>query len=331
MKELVVSIALIMNSLSICSQPFSYPKDNPAELGKVDWKRNYDDAITRANNTEKPIFILFQEVPGCSNCTAYGNSTLSHPLIVEAIEDLYVPLAIYNNKGGHDREILDHFGEPSWNNPVVRIVDSKGTLLSNRISNFRSSAEVVKAMIDGLTKSGHNVPIYLELLREELTAQENGMEEIFLSMYCFWTGEKEIAKIEGVIGTEAGYMHDREVVKVSFAQNRTDLQQIANNAEKVKCADEIYVKSPNGRDNKVKKIGRYRKDNQDKYYLLQSKYQTIPMTEYQKTKVNSAIGSGQNPEIYLSPRQIKLLNWKKANKNLISESFSKAWYSLCIL
>ena len=66
--------------------------DNPVELGTVCWLRHLDTALLRAEATRKPVFILFQEVPGCSNCTRYGSATLSHPLITEAIESLFVPL-----------------------------------------------------------------------------------------------------------------------------------------------------------------------------------------------------------------------------------------------
>ena len=50
--------------------------------------------------------LLFQEVPGCSTCRNYGHNVLSHPLMVEAIESLFVPLAIFNNKEG--KELLSN-------------------------------------------------------------------------------------------------------------------------------------------------------------------------------------------------------------------------------
>ena len=52
---------------------FSIPKDNPLELGKVNWLRDYDKAVKKSKGQNKPIFILFQEVPGCSTCQNFGN------------------------------------------------------------------------------------------------------------------------------------------------------------------------------------------------------------------------------------------------------------------
>jgi len=38
--------------------------DNPIELGKVRWLREYEQAVAQANKTGRSILTLFQEVPG---------------------------------------------------------------------------------------------------------------------------------------------------------------------------------------------------------------------------------------------------------------------------
>ena len=48
--------------------------DNPQELGKVSWIRNYEEAKLKSRQTDKDIFVLFQEVPGCHTCTTYGKA-----------------------------------------------------------------------------------------------------------------------------------------------------------------------------------------------------------------------------------------------------------------
>ena len=89
-------------------------------MGQVHWYRDYDKAIAVAAKEDD---VLLQEVPGCSTCRNYGHNESFNS---KAIESLFVPLAIFNNKGGKDKKILDKYGEPSWNNPVVRIVDEQG-------------------------------------------------------------------------------------------------------------------------------------------------------------------------------------------------------------
>ena len=36
----------------------------PIELGKVAWGRDLDEAVAKARKSNKPIALLFQEVPG---------------------------------------------------------------------------------------------------------------------------------------------------------------------------------------------------------------------------------------------------------------------------
>jgi len=309
-------------------QDFHYPEDNPIELGKVNWIRNYDEAVRIAEKKNKPILILFQEVPGCGNCTKYGKEIMSHPLIIELIEDNFVPLAIYNNKKGHDEEILKHFGEPSWNNPVVRFISSYGKSLGNRISNFHSAARLLEGIKGVIEQSQGEIPIYLDLLIEEFRSKENGTEEMYLSMFCFWTGEKEIAKIIGVRSTEAGFMHGKEVVKVEYDKKITSAEKISAKARKAKCADQVFTDISIDTKLPTRKTGKYRKDGQDKYYLQNSKYRSVPMTEFQKSKVNSALGSGMNPSDFLSPRQIKILEYKSTKSNHVDKSFEESWFSL---
>ena len=42
----------------------SETKNNPIELGDVHWGRDFDAALKVSATTGKPVFLLFQEVPG---------------------------------------------------------------------------------------------------------------------------------------------------------------------------------------------------------------------------------------------------------------------------
>lgn len=328
MYRCIIALLLATPFLSL-AQVNTYPKDNPVELGKVTWLRDYDEAVLEATITDKPIFLLFQEVPGCANCTKYGAEILSHPLMVEMIETNFVPLAIYNNISGHDREVLVQFKEPTWNNPVIRIVDQEGVDIVSRVGDFRSKALLAESISEALHKRGIEVPHYFKLLHEEWRATEgDDIEEAYLSMYCFWTGEKEIAQIKGVVFTEAGYMHGREVVKIAYDKTQADLAAISDQANKVKCADEVYSDSKVDIERPQKRVSKYRKDKDDKYYLRQSRFAQVPMTQLQKVKVNSAIGQRKDPKQYLSARQISLLDRASKNKAQIDEDIIESWWTI---
>ena len=289
------------------------------ELGKVSWYRDYDTALELAKQKDKPVLILFQEVPGCATCRNYGQDVLSNPLLVEAIEDQFVPLVIHNNKGGKDREVLNKYDEPSWNNPVVRIVDAQGKDVVRRVARNYSALGLYNAMEQALEKTYHPIPEYVRILGEELSATKSrSLKEKYFSMYCFWTGEKELGATEGVLLTEAGFMKGREVVKVTYDEQKiseTELETYALQHDFTPITkDHSYAWASNDED----------------YFLRRSVYRYLPLSDLQKTKINSALGKRQNAEKYLSPSQYLWLQDIKANSKakkevLYNQSFAAAW------
>lgn len=280
------------------------------ELGQVKWLRDYDAAIAESKKSNKPIYILFQEIPGCSTCVNFGNGPMSNPLIVEAIETYFVPLAIYNNKSGKDAIILKKFNEPAWNNPVSRIIDSNGKDLVNRLSGGYDEAAVITFIRKGIEASKKLVPKYVQLLEEEFTAVK---KELVLEMYCFWVGEKNIGNIRGVIGTMPGYSNGKEVVKVTFDASAINSLELVSEAMKTKNADAVHTNEASEKsllkstNITVKNLKSFSVDKDIHYYLKNSKYSHLKLSDCQATKVNSLIGLGQNPDHLLSPRQLALL------------------------
>lgn len=267
--------------------------DNPVELGSVHWSRDLDASRAKAKISGKPLLILFQEVPGCGNCTRYGSVTLRHPLIVEAIETYFEPVCIYNNKDGKDAEALRLFGEAAWNNPVVRIVGADNRDLVERMPDFRSSGQLVDGIRAALGKTGQAVPVYLELLSEELKARETGIETATFTMGCFWTGEGALGNLPGVIETAPGYQDGREVVRVTYDPARVTPAQME------KTVQSKGIKSCNSNTG-------FRTDREPKYYLSQTHWRGVPMTSLQACRANSLVGQGQSPENILSPCQLEL-------------------------
>jgi len=336
MKKYISASLIVAATISLLA--FSSDKGQPIELGKVNWMRDFDAGLLKSKKENKPVFLLFQEVPGCGTCRNYGQEVLSHPLIVDAIETLFVPVAIYNNKKGEDAKVLRMFGEPAWNNPVVRIVNEEKKNLINRVSGNYSKLSVVNAMIQALVFQSDDVPQYLQLLKEELEAEQTGIETATFSMYCFWTGEKKLADVDGVLETQAGWMNGREVVEVKYNPIKISYDNLVTEAKEAKCASHVFTEDNNQTSEAEKIVGKngaskkskFRLDKEPKYYLSKSVYRFIPMTQLQAAKVNSKIGKGQSPDTLLSPKQLALLKFIKRNpnkkwKNAINVELSKAW------
>lgn len=291
---------------------------NPVELGAVHWLRDLDEGRAEAEKTGKPLLILFQEVPGCSNCTRYGSGPLRHPLVVEAIETFFVAVCIYNNNKGKDAAALRLFGEPAWNNPVVRIVQPDNADIVPRMADFGSIHQLVGGIRTALEKTGQKTPAYLELLENEYAARESNLETAIFSMYCFWSGEGALGGLPGVVETEPGFQDGREVVRVQYDPSvigKAELEELAK---------------PKGIETCAKTEG-FRADREPKYYLAQTDYRFVPMTPTQACRVNSLIGQGRSPDALLSPRQMTLLKKIKSDpknrrKNAIgAKDLAQAW------
>jgi hypothetical protein len=313
-------------NLSLCQSP-------ELELGKVTWLRDLDKAKTASQLQQKPILILFQEVPGCQTCRNYGSQVLSHPLIVEAIETYFIPLCILNNKKGRDAEVLKLFSEPSWNNPVVRIVDTQLNPVVERLHNNYSSYGLVSKLNASLIKQGIRIPEYLDLLEKELKAHSTGLNHATIGMYCFWSGEKTYGAIPGVVSTNAGFMNGNEVVEILYDPREINLRDIIRIGKKNKTADKIFL-DPNVKtdlDLPTEHKADFKTDPESKYYIYQSDYKFIPMTALQAARINSLLAQGKSCEHLLSPRQITRYKHLKSipasqRKNQIGRDIIQAWY-----
>src|SRR4051812_11095601 len=157
----------------------------PAELGRVPWLRDFDAAVRMSRETKKPLLVLFDEVPGCETVLGFGREVLSDAKIVEAITRNFVPVAVFNNVGGADAKVLQSFSEPTWNNPVVRIIDADRKPLAPRFEG----------------------PYSLEAFLRVLAAVRlSTNEKVTLSAACFWECEARLGKIEAVRASRVGFL-----------------------------------------------------------------------------------------------------------------------------
>jgi hypothetical protein len=286
-------------------------KSDRVELGDVDWHRDFEEAKAEAERTGKPMFVLFTEVPGCATVRGYGKRVLSHRLIVEAIEREFVPVAVFNNVEGDDRKILNSFGEPTWNNPAVRIIEPDRDALAPRLYGDYSPEATVATIIEALESADTSVPRYLKLLDRELAAAGRTETAVF-GMYCFWSGEAKLGRLDGVVKTRPGFMKGTEVVEVTYDPKRTSLSELAERARETGAASSFYARNDEEFEAAREAFGdsvsrtdddfRYAEDD-DNYQMRGTPYADVPMTHMQETLVNSALASGSSPERHLSPGQ----------------------------
>ena len=122
---------------------------------------------------------------------------LAQPRVVEILENDFIPVAIYNNSGGYDRKVLNHFNEPSWNYQVMRFLDSdlkdiiprkdKVWDVRGTLSRMGKALEVSKKTSNGSAK------------KVESSSQSVSNKTAAFAMYCFWTGEAKLGSLDGCL------------------------------------------------------------------------------------------------------------------------------------
>ncbi len=75
-----------------------------------------------------------------------------------AIEAVFIPVLIHNNRPGKDEEILKRFNEPSWNYQVIRFLDYQGKDLIPRKDRIWTKGPLIKRMIASLKAAQRPVP-----------------------------------------------------------------------------------------------------------------------------------------------------------------------------
>lgn len=278
--------------------PFIKAK-NPEEVGDVTWGRDYDQALQASAKTGKPIFLLFQEVPGCAGCKQFGNDVLSDPTVVERIEKNFIPLLIHNNKGGEDARIRKQFKEPAWNYQVVRFLDAKGNDIIPRKDRVWTTPALMTRIDSVLARTA----------KIEYPKTSVSQARVAFCQYCFWTGERKIGALPAVLSTEAGFIDGREVTLVTYDQSRLSLQNLIKQAAADGVATDVYLDDPSQVPGS-KKLANYRTapKHDQKKQIQGTPFERLELTPEQATKVNAFARSNPQKAIqYLDTEQIEKL------------------------
>ncbi len=270
---------ILLSCLALAScQAAPRNADNPVEVGTVTWLRDYPTALAKSKESGKPVFLLFQEVPGCAGCKQFGKDVLSDPAVVKSIEENFVPLLIHNNKGGKDAEILNKYNEPAWNYQVVRFLDSDGKDLIPRKDRVWTAEALNPRIKAALQKAG----------KPQASTQPK-TERLAICQSCFWTGEMKIGAIEGVTRTEAGFFDGREVTLVEYDPTELSPAEIFKQAKLEDVGSAAYLENPSKLPGSKKLTSKYRPApaSDQKKQIQGTPFQKLDLTPEQATKVNA--------------------------------------------
>ena len=286
---------------------------NPIEVGTVEWRRDLDVALEESTRSGKPVFAFFQEVPGCAGCRKFGADVMSHALIAEAVEREFLPVLIYNNRGGRDSEILRRYEEPAWNYQVIRFLDGAGRDLIPRKDRVWTRDALALRMIQALEVVGRRVPPYLEVAAHESDPDRH--EAFALAQSCFWSGEVALGQVPGVITTEAGWIEGREVTLVRYRPDLVSLATLIDRAAAAGVADKVFLQTGEQRarlgdrrltvgslDDSYRRAG----DSDQKRQIRNSVLSEMDLSPMQRTKVNAFVTVDMQQALaWLTPTQLE--------------------------
>ena len=168
-----------------------------------------------------------------------------------------------------------------------------------------AAATVISQMCAALKKQKRFVPEYLKVCNIQAQAELGSIQEATFGMYCFWSGERRLGKIPGVVYTRMGFIKGtggaNEVVRVGFNPKEISLLNLFKQAKKSKGAKRVIVSSEHedyftparkvfdenivATDNKFRRIEMQyslRKARPDYYYLPICETQAVLMNSYYK-------------------------------------------------
>ncbi|MHC5065940.1 MAG: hypothetical protein ACYTG5_18420 [Planctomycetota bacterium] len=156
-------------------------------------------------------------------------------------------------------------------------------------------------------------------------------------------GEAEFGLMQGVYATSAGWIGGSEVVQLRFDPNEIPYAELLRAAQSHDCARQVFALGDEQLETARKAVGesaitarldQFRVDQEPKYYLRQSAYRHVPMTELQAMRINAALGKRQQVDAdLLSPGQ-KLILKEVSNKDeqkwpvLVGVDVAEAWAAM---
>jgi len=256
--------------------------------------------------------------------TRRRNEILSHPLIVEAIESNFIPVAI--SPTAATRQNLLASPSDMETETAMLIIGTDNQRKTKGSSDEIWMKHFTEIILDALHQEGIPAPRYLELVNEEFNATER-RESTVITLHCFWSGEIELGTERGVVYTEPGYIGDREAMYLEFDNSTISYRDILKSSLDLNLINEAFPLNENQNavahsimpDEKVVDsdtdafVPAPKKANY-KRYLSKSLYRFLPMTKKQAIMVNNALFLEEDPAELLSPRQLQMYRYIKRKK-----------------
>jgi hypothetical protein len=306
---------------------------NPAEGGRVRWTHDIEAAREAARSSGRPILVLEGVGKDCDACKTFARQALDHPIVVDAAAESFIAVAPAGRWGGAKAAAAPaadeirgaaHPAHPAHqaHQPAVRFVDAAGQDLAEALPVETGSAELlVRRMHDALAEAGRPVPRWLALVADEYDPP-GGRRTAAFAVSCYWKGEKELGRLDGVVATRTGMVGRDEVVEVEFDPAVLDPATLTGKAKAMSCFRKVVAAGASADEAPEPADILDTSGNQQQYHLwLRKPWHFVPLTGLQATKVNAALLYRTDPAAYLSPSQVAI-------QQRLQALYAKNWRAL---
>jgi len=112
-----ILIILFLGVSTLYATPFLSLKDsvnkNANGIQTLQWTKNYSRALTLAKEENKPLMYLVSK-DGCSWCDRFKSGTLSYDMIVRKLNENFIVIEGYTNRGEVPRHLLTSGTPATW-------------------------------------------------------------------------------------------------------------------------------------------------------------------------------------------------------------------------
>jgi hypothetical protein len=244
-----------------------------ASTGSINWSHDLSTAQHFSRDSGKPILWIRDDNSARKAITG----PLAHPIVVDAADTLFIPLVTAETTPG---------------GASLCFVDASGRELAAGSSGSLTTAAVLKQMVAALQAAHRDVPAYLRLVSDEYNPVLP--QTATFAVGCYWEGERQIGKLDGIVATRTGTVGEDEVVEVDFDASRVGYPDLLQQVGSMRCFRSAVT--PGG--------AKLQPSDVQQFTLAQSpEYWYLPLTALQATKINAILSQRGDPDDLLSPTQ----------------------------
>ena len=280
------------------------------ELGYVSFRcENLAAAMAQARALKLPVAQIHVVEAGDIDA---GMTVFSHPLVVEALETLFVGYCT----------LPDETGVSSTGCTTLNISNERGTRLLSVGGKDLSLASAVKAICSTLEQTGSHVPQYLDLLLDEVNTSTTTLRTALFLVSDTSQAEVFCAGIDPVLSTRVGKVAGRTAIELAYDARHIGFAMLVRKVLELDSVQSVCYQTNDQRVSarvevsrviKPVTVDKYESDFEEslssKAALRGTPMRFVPMTRLQALRANRLISLGQfNKAVnLLSPRQGMIL------------------------